>query len=417
MSADYDLLIVGAGPAGLAAALAAAPSGARIALVDDNPAAGGQIWRDGPRASLPPRAHQMRQRLAGQANVEHFPATRVVACGPGRRLLLEDPQRGWQVGYRRLVLCTGARELLLPFPGWTLPGVTGAGGLQALAKGGLPLAGQRLVVAGSGPLLLASAASASQCGARLLRVAEQAPARTLAAFAVRLPRWPGKLWQAAGLFARSYRADSYVLAALGEERLKPCACAKAVGSARSPANAWPAASAWCPTCNSARPSAIASTARRSPSTNGRPAACPTTTPPANAPASAAANWPWWKAPSPAHAAVDERDAARRLWPRRRRWQGFADTLARHFALRAELRQLAEADTLVCRCEDVPLAALAGHAGWTEAKLHSRCGMGACQGRICGSAAQFLFGWTPPAPRPPFSPARLETLACWQGDAG
>ncbi|EOG5583723.1 FAD-dependent oxidoreductase, partial [Pseudomonas aeruginosa] len=130
MSADYDLLIVGAGPAGLAAALAAAPSGARIALVDDNPAAGGQIWRDGPRASLPPRAHQMRQRLAGHANVEHFPATRVVACGPGRRLLLEDPQRGWQVGYRRLVLCTGARELLLPFPGWTLPGVTGAGGLQ-----------------------------------------------------------------------------------------------------------------------------------------------------------------------------------------------------------------------------------------------------------------------------------------------
>ncbi|MEN1606837.1 FAD/NAD(P)-binding oxidoreductase, partial [Pseudomonas aeruginosa] len=111
-------------------------------------------------------------------------------------------------------------ELLLPFPGWTLPGVTGAGGLQALAKGGLPLAGQRLVVAGSGPLLLASAASASQCGARLLRVAEQAPARTLAAFAVRLPRWPGKLWQAAGLFARSYRADSYVLAALGEERLE-----------------------------------------------------------------------------------------------------------------------------------------------------------------------------------------------------
>lgn len=99
------------------------------------------------------------------------------------------------------------------------------------------------------------------------------------------------------------------------------------------------------------------------------------------------------------------------------WQGFADTLARHFALRAELRELAEADTLVCRCEDVPLAALAGHAGWTEAKLHSRCGMGACQGRICGSAAQFLFGWTPPAPRPPFSPARLETLARWQGDAG
>ncbi|MGC3182772.1 FAD/NAD(P)-binding oxidoreductase, partial [Pseudomonas aeruginosa] len=77
----------------------------------------------------------------------------------------------------------------------------------------LPLAGQRLVVAGSGPLLQASAASPSQCGARLLRVAEQAPASTLAAFPVRLPRWPRKLWQAAGRYARSFRPDSYLHAA------------------------------------------------------------------------------------------------------------------------------------------------------------------------------------------------------------
>ncbi|MEG6868091.1 FAD/NAD(P)-binding oxidoreductase, partial [Pseudomonas aeruginosa] len=76
-------------------------------------------------------------------------------------------------------------------------------------------------------------------------------------------------------------------------------------------------------------------------------------------------------------------------------------LARHFALHTEPRKLTEADTPACRCEDVPLAALAGHAGWTEAKLHSRCGMCACQGRVCGSAAQFRFCWTPPALRPPF----------------
>ncbi|EOZ4756156.1 FAD-dependent oxidoreductase [Pseudomonas aeruginosa] len=417
MSADYDLLIVGAGPAGLAAALAAAPSGARIALVDDNPAAGGQIWRDGPRANLPPRAHQMRQRLAGHANVEHFPATRVVACGPGRRLLLEDPQRGWQVGYRRLVLCTGARELLLPFPGWTLPGVTGAGGLQALTKGGLPLAGQRLVVAGSGPLLLASAASASQCGARLLRIAEQAPARTLAAFAVRLPRWPGKLWQAAGLFARSYRADSYVLAALGEERLeavrlreggrvREIACERlACGFGLAPNVQLGQALGY-----RLDGQALAVDEWQAGSLPDHYAAGECT-------GFGGSELALVEGAIAGHAAVDEHDAARRLWPRRRRWQGFADTLARHFALRAELRELAEADTLVCRCEDVPLAALAGHAGWTEAKLHSRCGMGACQGRICGGAAQFLFGWTPPAPRPPFSPARLETLARWQGDAG
>ncbi len=358
----------------------------------------------------------MRQRLAGQANVEHFPATRVVACGPGRRLLLEDPQRGWQVGYRRLVLCTGARELLLPFPGWTLPGVTGAGGLQALAKGGLPLAGQRLVVAGSGPLLLASAASASQCG----RACCASPNRR------RREPWPPSPYASRAGPASCGRppACSPVATAptatcsppSARSAWKPCACAKAVGSARSPANAWPAASAWCPTCNSARPSAIASTARRSPSTNGRPAACRPLRRRRMHRLRRQRTGPGGRR----HRRPCRRRRARRgspPGPRRRRWQGFADTLARHFALRAELRQLAEADTLVCRCEDVPLAALAGHAGWTEAKLHSRCGMGACQGRICGGAAQFLFGWTPPAPRPPFSPARLETLARWQGDAG
>ncbi|AVK08672.1 MULTISPECIES: NAD(P)/FAD-dependent oxidoreductase [Pseudomonas aeruginosa group] len=417
MSVDYDLLIVGAGPAGLAAALAAAPSGARIALVDDNPAAGGQIWRDGPRASLPPHAREMRRRLAGYVNVEHFAATRVVACGPGRRLLLEDPQRGWQVSYRRLVLCTGARELLLPFPGWTLPGVTGAGGLQALAKGGLPLAGQRLVVAGSGPLLLASAASASQCGARLLRIAEQAPASTLAAFAAHLPRWPGKLWQAARLFARSYRADSYVLAALGEERLEAVRLREGGRVRELACERLACGFGLVPNVQLGQALGYRLDGQALAVDEWQAGSLPDHYAAGECTGFGGSELALAEGAIAGHAAVDERDAARRLWPLRRRWQGFADTLARHFALRAELRELAEANTLVCRCEDVPFAALAGHAGWTEAKLHSRCGMGACQGRICGAAAQFLFGWTPPAPRPPFSPARLETLARWQGDAG
>lgn len=122
-----DLLIIGAGPAGIAAALAAAPSGARITLIDDNPLAGGQIWRDGPQAKLPTLARQLRQDLQHHTNVRHYPATRVIAQSGARQLLLEDPQRGWRIHYDKLILCTGARELLLPFPGWTLPGVTGAG--------------------------------------------------------------------------------------------------------------------------------------------------------------------------------------------------------------------------------------------------------------------------------------------------
>jgi NADPH-dependent 2,4-dienoyl-CoA reductase/sulfur reductase-like enzyme len=60
MNEYADLLIVGAGPAGMAAALAAAPSGARIVMLDDNPLAGGQIWRDGPKASVPIQARQLR---------------------------------------------------------------------------------------------------------------------------------------------------------------------------------------------------------------------------------------------------------------------------------------------------------------------------------------------------------------------
>jgi len=95
-----DILIIGAGPAGMAAALAAAPSGAAIVLVDDNPAPGGQIWRDGPGAHLPPLARTHRERLAGAANVRVLTGTRVVGLGGGAQpgdapaLLLEDGERG-----------------------------------------------------------------------------------------------------------------------------------------------------------------------------------------------------------------------------------------------------------------------------------------------------------------------------------
>ncbi len=110
-----------------------------------------------------------------------------------------------------------------------------------------------------------------------------------------------------------------------------------------------------------------------------------------------------------HAAVGNSAAAQQLWPRRARWQSFAGALSKAFALDPRLKTLARNDTLVCRCEDVPYGELVGHENWREAKLASRCGMGACQGRVCGAVLEHLFGWTPPTPRPPFSPARIETL--------
>jgi hypothetical protein len=81
-----------------------------------------------------------------------------------------------------------------------------------------------------------------------------------------------------------------------------------------------------------------------------------------------------------------------------------------------LKQLPQADTLVCRCEDVSHQALRAYSNWTEAKIHTRCGMGACQGKVCGTAAQFLYGWDMPQTRMPFATARIATLAS-ADDAG
>ena len=80
-----------------------------------------------------------------------------------------------------------------------------------------------------------------------------------------------------------------------------------------------------------------------------------------------------------------------------------------FALRPELRRLATADTVVCRCEDVRRGALEPFDDWRAAKLHTRCGMGACQGRTCGAAAQFLFGWDNDSVRPPVFPVSVGAL--------
>ena len=210
-----DVLVIGAGPAGMAAAVAAAPSGASIVVIDDNPAPGGQIWRDGPGARLPPAARKWRDALERHANIRLRSGTRVVAAPSPGELLLEDADGAVRMRWGKLVLCTGARELLLPFPGWTLPGVTGAGGLQALIKAGLPVEGERIVIAGSGPLLLAAAATARAAGARVLRIAEQASFASVARFGASLARWPGKAAQAVTLADPCYRTSSHVVSAGG----------------------------------------------------------------------------------------------------------------------------------------------------------------------------------------------------------
>lgn len=137
MSERFDVLVVGAGPAGIAAAVAAGEAGQDVALLDDNPVAGGQIWRSG--GSIPAQARDWLDRL-DQSSVVRLQGWRVVD-GP-------EPQhlRGERNGvaassenahqeaicadfsYNKLILATGARERVLPFPGWTLPNVMGPAG-------------------------------------------------------------------------------------------------------------------------------------------------------------------------------------------------------------------------------------------------------------------------------------------------
>jgi hypothetical protein len=117
-----------------------------------------------------------------------------------------------------------------------------------------------------------------------------------------------------------------------------------------------------------------------------------------------------------HAAAGDEAAASALLPRRRRARRNSHVLARRFALHPRLHALATPQTLVCRCEDVPLGALDDFSDSRAARLASRCGMGACQGRICGSALAELGRFMPPGRgRAPLFPARLDSLAASTGD--
>ncbi|MGH9711543.1 MAG: hypothetical protein ACRD37_13460, partial [Candidatus Acidiferrales bacterium] len=110
------------------------------------------------------------------------------------------------------------------------------------------------------------------------------------------------------------------------------------------------------------------------------------------------------------AAAGEREKAQEYFGERKSQRRFSVALERAFALRDELRSLSDAETIVCRCEDVKFGVLRGQSSWRAAKLQTRCGMGPCQGRICGPAVEFLFGWKAESARPPIFPVPVESLA-------
>ncbi|MGH9413691.1 MAG: FAD-dependent oxidoreductase, partial [Terriglobales bacterium] len=95
---------------------------------------------------------------------------------------------------------------------------------------------------------------------------------------------------------------------------------------------------------------------------------------------------------------------------RDRYRRFADRLDEVTALRPELRTMPTADTIVCRCEDVSYGQLSAHGDARAAKLLTRCGMGPCQGRVCGPACEFLLGWSAAGVRPPLFPASVAAMS-------
>jgi len=417
MTEHYDVLVVGAGPAGLAAAQAAAGHGARVGLLDAQPRQGGQVWRHDALHDAPVAAHRAMTRLAAQPSVSWLAQHQVIGAGP-YSLLVETPRRAVELSFGSLVIATGARELLLPFPGWTLPGVTGAGGLQALAKQAWPVQGKRVLVAGSGPLLLAAAATLHRHGAQVLGIHEQAVAAAMCTFALQLWRWPSRMVQALQLRATlrgiPYHFGSFVSRAHGDGRLSAVDICTPRGSSRIECDVLAIGHGLVP--NVELPGMLGCTLDR----HGAHAATQVDdllrTSVTNVYAAgetcgiaglAAARIEGGIA---GHMAAGAHTAAAALLGQRRRARRFADVLARHFALDPQLHALADAGTIVCRCEDVTLGALEHFVDSRAARLATRCGMGACQGRICGSALAELGRFPRGDGRPPIFPARLATLA-------
>ncbi len=416
MTKHTEVLIVGGGPAGMAAATAAAQADTQVTVLDDNPNPGGQIWRPG----LEPEAQTGFQRTSlrdfRQSGATLLAGRRIVdAPRPGMlRAFVEATDSVESFIWSKLILATGARERFLPFPGWTLPGVFGAGGLQALVKGGYSVQGKRVVVAGTGPLLLAVAAHLRQDGAAIVSLAEQAGMRQLLPFAASLWSEPRKLLQGAGLRASltrmPYRTGTWVIAAEGQDKLEAVQLTDGASSWTEPCDLLACGFHLVP--NTELPTLLGCSLHDSfvqvnadQQTTVANIFC------AGEPTGIAGlDSALVEGAIAGLNAAGRQEEATRLHPRRDRERAFGQRLSRAFSLRPELSHLARPETIVCRCEDVRYSQLQQHTSWTEAKLQTRCGMGPCQGRICGPAAETLFGWHNTSIRPPLFPIPLSALA-------
>jgi NADPH-dependent 2,4-dienoyl-CoA reductase/sulfur reductase-like enzyme len=409
---EFDIVVVGGGPAGLAAACAAAESNSRVALVDESPWLGGQIWRGHQKSNSRSQAALWldRFRRSGATLLER---TSVIGAPRPGLLLAEHDECPRQIRWKQIILATGARELFLPFPGWTLPGILGPGGLQALVKHGWPVAGQRVIIAGSGPLLLAVADGLQKHGATIVSISEQAPWSRVAGFGLGLFAHAGKLCQAARLrwstLRVPFRCGVWPVAAEGESQVQSVKFSDGRKTWTEACDLFACGFGLVP--NVELPLALGCELKDDFVwvDNWQATSVPNVYCAGEPTGIGGADCALTEGQIAGYAATGNQNRAEGLLRRRQSWHRFRSAMAGAFALRPQLSQLAQDETLVCRCEDVTLVRLKQFSGWREAKLQSRCGMGACQGRVCGAASKVLFGWASESVRPPILPARVHSL--------
>jgi thioredoxin reductase len=401
-----DVAVVGGGPAGMAAAIAARRAGASVVLVDEYAAPGGQIWRrafaelgDVAPASLPRDGRRLCRGLAS-CGASVLGATTVWAAqrdGGQHALLVHGPDgEPGRILARAVVLATGAYDRPLAFPGWTLPGVMTAGGAQALAKGQGVLPGRRVLLAGAGPFLLPVAAQLRGLGADLVAVVEATRRREWLAAAPRMAAHPGRLGAYAAYRAR-LRGTRFVWGhvltrADGEDAVERATIAAAAPD-------------WSPLAGSERRfevDAVCTAYGFLPSTElARTLGCElrgdavahdedmrTTVEGVFVAGEAAgvggAAMALVEGELAGACAAGGGAGLAELRSRRARAAGFAAILDDLFGRRAGLATLADAGTILCRCEDVAAGAVdaAGAASPAALKVMTRCGQGPCQGRVC-----------------------------------
>jgi NADPH-dependent 2,4-dienoyl-CoA reductase/sulfur reductase-like enzyme len=408
-----DVVVLGAGPAGLAAAAAASGAGRSVTVVDLGARPGGQFYRHRPDGSPTPGQHGWPTF----GTLRDTCAARGVRLLAGHQVFLVEPGHTVHTDHGTLtadavVIATGAHDRPLPFPGWDLPGVLTPGGAQAVLKGSGVLPGKRIVVSGTGPFLLPVAAGLAQAGAEVAGVFEANDPARFARFPATVARNAGKLAEAAGYLAVlarhrvPVRNRHLVIAAHGDAAVEAVTVAKvdadwrpiegserridcdvvAIGCGFVPQIDIGTALGCATDLAEDGAVVLRVDGRQATSVPGVFAAGEVT-----GIGGARLSLVEGAIAGLAVSGVDDPVRLARLRAERARHTAFARALAAVYPVRdGWLRNLA-GDTVLCRCEEVDHDAVReavtglGARDARAVKLLTRAGMGWCQGRMCGSA--------------------------------